>query len=279
MNGAATALGESHATVGRRVTRLEHQLGFALTRRGANRTSLTDAGLELFRMVSPMASAAAEIETVRRLHAPQPDAPIKVTATTSLSMFLSRSLPALRQATAPREVLLLPSRRQFDLARGEADIALRMSKSRLRRPDGMDAAPSDLLIRHVAPLALGVYGVKHHANLPMIMSPKLPQVSRQYDLCMRITAMRPAGPEIDEIHLRHLAVKSGVGIGILPCWMGGSDVELVRVYDGPEFTIAEDVFMVRHKRTRDNPGVERAAKALVALLKKSAGLLSGQNTT
>lgn len=277
MNRAASALGESQATVGRRVTRLEQRLGFALTHRGANRTELTPAGLDLFRMISPMATAAAEIETVRRLHTPRPDAPLRITATTSMSMFLSRQLPTLRAAVAPRELLLLPSRRQMAIERGEADIALRMSKGRRH---GVKSAPAevvgDLMMRHLATIRFAIYGVPAHEGLPMIMTSGAPQVSQQHALARRVAALRTTGPEIDEMYLRYLAVKSGVGIGILPCWLGETDEELVRVYRDEDFMISDEVYLVRHVRSRGDRAVESAIKALVRVFRFHRANLSGE---
>ena len=267
LNRAGVALGESQPTIGRRITRLEAALGLALVRRGVNAVALTEAGQALLRATAPMANAAREIDAVVAAHCPRSDAPVRITATTSVSMFLSRQLPALRAASAPREVLILPSRRVFDLEAGEAEIALRMRSL---------PSTSGMLARKLGTVVFAVYGTSVDEKLPMIMPSNQSSVSRQYAVAQRVVATRPRGPEIDEMHLRYQAVKSGVGAGCLPCFLGDSDPELRRIYDGSSFEVHDDLYLVRHERTRTEPNVEAVAAAIMKLFSRNRALLGGR---
>lgn len=267
LNRAGAALGESQPTIGRRITRLETVLGLALLRRGVNAVTLTEAGQALLRATAPMANAAREIDAVVTAHAPRRDAPVRITATTSVSMFLSRQLPLLRTASAPREVLILPSRRVFDLEAAEAEIALRMRS--LPSTKGM-------LARKLGTIVFAVYGTSGDARLPMIMPSSHSSVSRQYAVAQRVIATRPAGPEIDEMHLRYQAVKSGVGVGCLPCFLGDSDPDLMRIHAGAAFEVHDDLYLLRHERTKTDPAVEAVAAAIVKLFRRNRALLGGR---
>lgn len=267
LNRAGTALGESQPTVGRRITRLESVLGLPLLKRGVNAVTLTEAGQALLRATAPMAGAAREIDAVVTAHRPRNDAPVRITATTSVSMFLSRQLPMLRAASAPREVLILPSRRVFDLEADEAEIALRMRS--LPTTKGM-------LARKLGTIVFAVYGASGDDKLPMIIPSNHSSVSRQYAVAQRVIATRPIGPEIDEMHLRYQAIKSGVGLGCLPCFLGDSDPDLRRIYEGPSFEVHDDLYLVRHERTKTDPTVEAVAAAIVKLFRLNRALLGGR---
>lgn len=267
MNRAARALGESQPTVGRRLKRLEQALGVALLERGVNAVRPTAAGLAVLKAIAPMAAAAREAADAARVFRRAPVAPVRVTATTSLSLFLSGHLPELRAASAPRDILLMPSRRLFDLPAGEADIALRMR-----------VAPQDsrLLVRKLGVVVFAIYARRGAEDAPLLMPPDLGPASRQFALARRALAHRPAGPEIDEIHLRIQAVASGFGAGSLPCFVGDADPDLVRLHHGPDYEVRDDLFLVRTPQTRDDPAIEATAKALARLFRRHRALLAGE---
>lgn len=257
MNKAGLALGESQPTVGRRMRRLEAALGVNLLERGPNTAALTDAGRDLLKSAAPMAECARDIEAAVLPHRPRLDAPLKVTSTNTMSLFLSRHLPMLAQAVAPRSFVLLPTRRVLDLTRGEADLALRMR----RMP-----ANGDMLVRKLCRIGFAFYGVSDDLALPVIMPANRQTVAGQYSIAVRLAALRPVGPEIDEMHLRYNAVKAGVGIGALPCWLGDADPHLTRVHDTRDGRIIDDLYLVRSARTRGDRDVEALSDAIADLL-------------
>jgi DNA-binding transcriptional LysR family regulator len=257
MNKAGLALGESQPTIGRRMRRLEQALGVALLERGPNTAALTAAGRDLMTAAAPMAEAARDIEAAILPHRPSLDAPLKVTTTNTMSLFLMGHLPRLRDAVAPRGFVLLPTRRVLDLARGEADIALRLR----RMP-----ADGDMLVRKVCRIGFAFYGVSDDPALPVIMPANRSAVAGTYAIAKRLTALRPIGPEIDEMHLRFSAVKAGVGIGALPCWLADAEPGLMWASDSRDHRLVDEVFLVRPARTRGDADVERLAQAITALL-------------
>jgi DNA-binding transcriptional LysR family regulator len=133
LNAAAKALRQSQPTTARRLRALEEALGVALVLRGPNSLSLTEAGRAVLEAASPMAEAAAAVPRTAAAYRTDPHAPVRITATASVTMFLSQHAPALSRAASPAEVAFLPTRRRLDLAAGEADIALRMAGFRRRR--------------------------------------------------------------------------------------------------------------------------------------------------
>ncbi len=266
MNAAAAALDVSVATVTRRIRALEESLGVDLFLRGANALALTDAGRAIVEAAAPMSEAGDAIPRIAAAFRRDADAPVRITATTSMTMFLSRHAVALAQAAAPCEVAFIPTRRNLDLGAGEADIALRMHKL----PEGRD-----LFVRGIGSAAFAVYDNLAQPAQAAIAPPDDRDLSRQNELIARFGESRPIAARIGDMPIRYQAVKSGLGVGVLPCWLGDSDPALKRLNE-PRLSDIEDVFLVTHRRARTRPEVMRTARALADLFKTHGRLLAGK---
>ncbi len=266
MNRAAQALGESQPTVGRRMRRLEERTGLVLMERSANTVAITEAGRALLRALLPMGQASGEIAQVLKSFAPRDDQPIRLTATTSVALFLSEAMAELHRAAAPRQLVLVPTRQSLDPHRGETDLALRMRH-----------VPSEpgLLSRRVGLISFAIYGRAGASDLPLIMPSTHNTMSEHLKLARAQIPPRRAGPQIDELHLRLQAVRAGVGAGILPCWMGDAEPGLECLSRDEAQFIREEIFLVRSERSRGDPVIEAVARALADLLRKSRLRLGG----
>ncbi|HVL71312.1 MAG TPA: LysR family transcriptional regulator [Beijerinckiaceae bacterium] len=262
--GAAAALRQSQATVARRVRALEERLGVPLFARGPNSLGLTEAGFAVLEAAAPMAEAAEAIPGIAAAYRAGPDAPVRITATASVSLFLSRHAVELAEAAAPTQITLIPTRRRLDLA-SEAEIGLRMR----RLPEG-----GALYARKVGRFAFALYESRTRPSDAVIAPPEDPDLSRQAAYVARIAQGRRVAARIGETPIRYQAAKAGLGAAFLPCWLGDSDPDLVRLADPPEDLI-EDLFLVVHERSRRRPAVTRVAEALAALLRRHAPALAG----
>lgn len=266
LKGAARALGLSQPTVARRLKTLEEGLGVPLLQRGPNRVTLTEAGRAVLEAASPMAEAAAAVPRSAAAYRPDPQAPVRITATSSVTMFLSRHAPSLARAAAPAEVAFLPTRRQLDLAAGEADIALRMRKL----PDG-----ADLLGQRVGRIAFAMYAHRDDHSDAVIAPPEDPDLSRQAAFVARFAAKRTIAARIGDMPIRYQAARAKLGAAFLPCWLGDSDPELRRLTEVPD-DLAEDVFLVTHARVRRRREIGKVADALKTLFRREAKTLAGR---
>jgi DNA-binding transcriptional LysR family regulator len=266
LNSAARALRLSQPTMARRMRALEDVLGVPLMQREANRMILTEAGRAVLEAASPMAEAAAAVPRSAAAYRPDPQAPVRITATASVTMFLSLHSAVLAQTASPAEVAFLPTRRRLDLAAGEADIALRMRKL----PDA-----ADLVGRRVGRIAFTMYAHRDHASDTVIAPPEDPDLSRQAAFVARFAAGRTVAARIGDMPIRYQATRAKLGAACLPCWLGDSDSELVRVAEPPD-ELMEDVFLIMHARSRQRREVTRVTEALVALFRREAKTLSGQ---
>jgi len=264
MNGAARALGQSQPTVARRIRVLEESLGVELFRRGPNSLDLTQAGKAVLEATSPMAEAAGAVSRTAAAYRSAPDAPVRITATTSVALFLSLHAGDLAEAARPSEIAYIPTRHRLDLAAGEADIALRMHHL---------SDSDDLIARKVGQIAFAMYDRTAEPKA-VIAPPEDPTLSRQAAFIARFAAGRPVAARIGDTPIRHHAARSGLGAAFLPCWLGDSDPDLVRVAE-PVDDLVEDVFLVMHPRARTRPNVKRVAEAIAKLLKRERNALAG----
>lgn len=265
MNSAAKALGQSQPTVARRIKALEEAVGLDLFQRGPNNLELTEAGQAIFDAASPMGEAAGIVSRTAAAYRPDPDAPVRITATSSVAMFLSLHSAELHEAAAPVEIAYIPTRQRLDLASGEADIGLRMRNL----PEGSD----DLVVRRIGQIAFAIYATTANPKT-VIAPPEDPTLSKQAAYVAGFAQGRTIAARIGDMPIRYQAAKTGLGAAFLPCWLGDSDPDLVQVVK-PEGELIEDVFLVMHRRSRSRASVTRVANALAALFKRNQKVLVG----
>lgn len=266
MNGAAKALGQSQPTIARRIKALEDDLGLSLFQRGPNNLEVTEAGQAIFAAASPMGEAASIVSRTAAAYRPDPNAPVRITATSSVAMFLSLHSAGLHEAAAPVEIAYIPTRQTLDLASGEADIGLRMRVL----PDGSD----DLVVRRVGKIAFAIYATTANPDA-VIAPPEDPTLSRQAAYVAEFAKGRTIAARIGDMPIRYQAAKTGLGAAFLPCWLGDSDPDLIQVVK-PEGDLIENVYLVMHRRSRSRASVTRVANALAALFKRNQRALAGE---
>lgn len=125
-SAAARALSSTQPTVGRQVAALEEELGVALFERVGRGLELTPTGLELVEHVRAMAAAAQRLSRVAAGQSLELDGPIVVSAGEVVATYvLPPILGAVRDAYPGIVVEIVATNQVSDLARREADIALR----------------------------------------------------------------------------------------------------------------------------------------------------------
>ncbi len=277
---AGRVLGISAATAGRRVQRLETALGASLFDRLPNRLALTALGQELAEAGAAMQQGAVALVRQADVWTAPAGAPVRVTATGSVSLFLAVHARCLTDLAAAGGAIIavLTTRAALDLAGGEAEIALRMRRVPETGP---------LAARRLGRLAFTVYVARDvweavgrpeddWRGLGVVGLPearRTPSQSHWPDGA----AERHGGEvrlRLGEAALRHQAVRAGAGASLLPCFLGDADPALVRLLDPPPELI-EDVHLLLRERERRTRHVRVVAEALAQLFRESAGGLSG----
>lgn len=239
---AGRALGLDQSTVQRRLTELERRFGQPLVQRQPTGYQLTDFGRALLphaqgvesavlRFKQQLATAAAEVAGIIRVTCPEPIV-YRIHQTDLLQRFAQRH-PAL-------QVHFVTSDRYVDLAKGEADIALRSGDTDdgdlvgRKIGDSIWAvyASRAYLERHGRPL--GIDDLAHHALLGLDDTMATHRIAAW---------LRKVAPDREPVGRSHsvlgllYSAKAGLGVAPLPIALGDAEPELVQVIGPvPELT-------------------------------------------
>ncbi|WP_445679100.1 LysR family transcriptional regulator [Radicibacter daui] len=273
---AARRLGVSEATVSRHLRALEARLGARLFDRLPNRLALTALGDRVLLAAERMAENAADFARLARSAAAEEAAPLRLTTTGSVALFLTRHLGGLLEAVPGCQLQLIGTREALSLTKGEADIALRM-----RRPP--ESGP--LAVRRIGRIGFSLYA---HADLLARAEPvsviglsDAPE-SRQASWQQAFLAAEAATGKVaatsrlrlDEVPQRLEAVQQKLGAALLPCFLGAGDPALRPVCPPPP-ELQEDIFLMVHEDMKERPAVAACLTALAALFRREAESLTG----
>jgi molybdate transport repressor ModE-like protein len=127
VSAAARSLRVAQPTVSRRLRELEDALGFALFDRAHGGTTLTTRGERLLEPARKMAEWAAELERAAENKLAKPSGLVRVTAPPGVAFdFLAPFAAWLRTKQRDLRLEVLSSVEYLDLARGAADLAIRL---------------------------------------------------------------------------------------------------------------------------------------------------------
>ncbi len=127
MSGAARALRIGQPTVSRRMAALEDALGYGLFRRTVSGVVLTVGGERLLGPSRKMAEWAGELHRAAGAGERKPEGLVRITAPPGIAWeFVAPFAAWLRRKQPGLRIELLSTIHYLDLARGEADLAIRM---------------------------------------------------------------------------------------------------------------------------------------------------------
>lgn len=124
--GAARELGCEYTTVGRRITALERALDTTLFVRTPDGLTLTESAQRLIPLAEQMEQAAQQIALRAGGHDQRAEGKVRVTCAEGFSGYIVTQLTELRERHPGLVVEIVDDIRPLDLARNEADIALRL---------------------------------------------------------------------------------------------------------------------------------------------------------
>lgn len=269
LSGAARSLQVEHSTVARRVESLELALGLRLFDRLPRGWQLTAEGETLAAQAQCMedealafsraASGVASFSGTVRISAPP----------TFASHFLAPRLRPLRQRWPAVQLELAGESRQANLARREADIAIR-----LLRP----SAPG-LVVRALADMGFGLYGSKEWLTRPeeewefLGYDESLREAPQQQWL-EKFAGQRAMVLRSNELGSLHQAARAGMGVALLPHFLGKGDRQL-RLAARHPCLARRKLWLVMHPDLRRSPRVRAVADALVEIIEGERALLGG----
>lgn len=273
LTGAAAALGVSHPTVFRRVNRIEARLGVRLFERARDGYGLTPAGEEVVALARHMAAGVTELE--RRLAGRdlRPSGTVRLTTTDTLMLGPLPPLIAALRRREPAVTIEIGTANAFlSLSKREADIALRPAV----------APPAPLVGRKLGVIATAIYAPRasgpidpadlaaHDWVLPDDSLSALPSAlwagERRLD--------RRAAFRANSLLALRAAAAEGLGLAILPCYVGDAEPRLARAGD-PVPELESELWLLTHPDLRRVARIRAVLDGLAALIGPLRPLLAG----
>lgn len=258
LGGAAASLGVDASTVFRRLAALEKALGARMFERGQGGYSPTAAGERMARAGERMEAEvlAADREITGR--DTRLSGSLRVTAADTLAYFLlPRHLAAFRRRHPGIVVELDVGNRVLSLAQREADIALRP----------MRPSQGDLFGRKLADIAWTVYASRHclaaHgparvagdlARYPIIGGLDDLAPIKAYAWLRRLAPPSAVVYRTNSVLQQWRAAAAGIGVALLPCFVGDKASELERVLPPPP-ELKRELWLVTHGDLRQTARV------------------------
>lgn len=267
---AARRLRVQHTTVARQIDQLEHALGARLFLRNPRGYVLTTVGETLLESAEAIRSRVDE--AARLAGGEDLDLAGAVRIATADLLATHVVVPALRPFldTMPElDASVISDTRIHDLSSREADLALRLGRS--REP-------------HLVSKQLGVVGFGVYARRTGSKRLKLDReryvsfdetVGRQpHDEWL--AAHAPKARVVLRANRQHTlieAVRAGIGLGILPCISADADPALARIL-GPSEVFSRDLFVVMHPDVRHKRRVRAVVDVIADFVTANAGRLA-----
>ena len=272
---AARRLDVSHPTVARRVRSLESTIGARLFDRLPDHFVLTAAGEELMADAQAMEQAAESIHRRSAGLGDEARGTVRLSVGEAMAGFLARHLPRLRRDLPNVEIELIATHTLANLSRREADLLIR------------DHVPdlASIVTRRVGRSAYAIYRSRDFA-VPDGRREALRQLPwagfdedhismpGQRFILELLDGRRPT-VRVNNWLVLHEAVRTGIGLALLPCYLGDSDPMLTRQGGVLSEVVGEEWLLV-HRDLRALPRVRAVMDALVALFHEQRAAIGGR---
>ena len=257
---AAKALSLSQSTVHRRIDELERRLGRHLVLRGPSGYKLTELGEEMVAYAERVEESVLAFE--RRLGDARLglSGSIKLTCPEPVGGRLMRStlIAEFERQFPELRIEFVMSDKLLDLAKGQADIAIR----------GTEPREEALVSRRIASSPWAIYASKTYCEShgkPAAVADIAAHGIALFDVELgqhpinrwftQIAPAAPVGARCNSISGLLAAAKSGVGLAALPVVVGDAEHDLLQVL-GPVRELTTHFYLVTHRDLRDAPRVK-----------------------
>jgi len=285
LSTAAKRLSMDASTVSRRLHKLEESIGTKLFDRTQDGHVLTADGDMLLTSACKMEQDAQH--ALSNIHSNNEDncGLVRIGVTEALgNFFVSPNLLSLQQRFPNIDVHLLLFSRYVKISRNEADIAIAVE-----RPKSTSMIVSKLcdyklqLYVHQDYLDKNVNQYPHGITLDHLAEQKwvtyvdnllfTDQLSYIKELEQYLDGELKANFSSTSIISQYFAIKSGLGIGILPCFLAEQDKSLIKLHS-EEISISRSFWLVTHPESKRLSHVNTVWQYLKQLVLEHAELLN-----
>lgn len=251
ISSGARQLDLQHSTVSRRMRKLEKELRVRLFDKVPSGYTLTSEGKALKARAADIERAFLAVDDTLAGKDQHPSGPLRVTAIDNMASTILMPMFARFSQSYPDICLhLMVSNTDVSLSQREADIAIRLTNT----------PPDTLIGKRVATVSSAIYGSRNYlrrlhekGNEAEWIGVDCCQFHRSWTRqeCNKATHRF----SVDDTLLTQAALREGLGIAILPCFMGDTDPALARYSEPrPEWDLG--LWVLNH------PDLKRTARVL-----------------
>lgn len=262
---AARKLDSSPATLGRRMAYLEDSINMKLFHRHRNGYTLTEQGECVLAKLQPITTGVESFGHWLNERDARPR--VRLSGGTWNMRFLAQRFSELSQQDDTFDVSLLASEVCLNIEQREIDIGLRNTQP----------TSPNLASRRLADLAFAAFvhrTVRDEENLPWIGLEPAHAATKSSRWVLE-NHDDDIGVYVSKPDVIFDLISSGMGIGVLPCFVGDSVPSLCRV--GP---IIDDLmgsqYVVFHNETRYEPHVRAVGDRVIDIVRQNADLYAGR---
>ena len=269
---AGQLAGVSHSTIARRLDQFEQSLGVKVLERGPGGPVLTPAGEEILETAERVELDMLGLERRVSGRDRQLAGAIRVTMVDVLATdLLMPDLQRFTQMYPDIDLEIQISYLSANLDRGEADVALRLT----------DKPPENLIGRQVGRIAHAAYASRAYLKSHQLDNPQSaswigfdhggrdPRWLRQSGL-----SQLPVRGVCESLLVQIAATRAGLGVGFLPCFVGGRYDDLACADDKSRYP-TYNIWLLRHPDTRETARLSVFSEFMAAALAAHAPALAG----
>lgn len=272
LSGAARVLGVNHATVSRRISSAEASAGALLFDRLPGGYQPTQAGLEAAGAAEAMEEASAGLSLAIGSRDQALKGPLSFTAPQLLiERMLAPLLPEFIAQHPDIELNILAANEALNLARREADVAIRISRSPTPTLHGSQ----------VSEQRSAIY-VSHDYAAALAADPDKPLDWIRFTHWTRVPyEVRAAWPDIrevmtlDDMSAAVGTVRAGIGATRMPCFLGDTDPQLTRLPGLATFDYP-GIWVLAHRDLRSVKRIATFMRFMSARLRQLRPVFTGE---
>ena len=264
------------STLSRRLHKLEESLSTKLFERTIDGHVLTEDGTKLLQFARRMELDAGQAFDEIKEHKHLNSGRVRIGVTEAFgNFFIAPNLIKLQQAFPNIHIELIHFARDVKISRNEADIAIAVEKPK----------STSTIIATLCDYQLQLYGhasylkgVGNNVNINQLS--KYQWVSYVDNLLFteQLSYLKELNADIKpsfqstSITSQYSAIKSGLGIGILPCFLAEQDASLVKLCSD-EIKLVRSFYLVTHPESKRLSQVETVWQYLKTLAQQNKQLL------
>lgn len=282
LSTAAKRLAMDASTVSRRLHKLEEQLASQLFERTVDGHVLTTDGTKLLNSARQMEQNASQAFQEIKNNNQENCGKVRIGVTEAFgNFFIAAHLLQLQQDFPNIQIDLLAFSRFVKISRNEADIAIAVERPK----------STSMIVTKLCDYKLQLYAhptyllQKPELNLHSLAEQKwvsyvdnllfTEELSYSKELTALLKAPINATFSSTSIISQYSAIKSGLGIGILPCFLGDQDSSLIKIYS-EEINIVRSFWLITHPESKRLSHVSTVWDYLKKLVQKQQRLLMPQ---